>query len=72
MQNDITGEHTCIMLKALQTEEVESLSEGGANWVQPFFQGNPPAGLPVLLGGLFTLKCAKQIENLALVVLMSW
>lgn len=41
MQNDITGEHTCIMLKALQTEEVESLSEGGANWVQPFFQGNP-------------------------------
>ncbi|GAQ78702.1 N-acetyltransferase 10 [Klebsormidium nitens] len=36
--NDITGEHTCIMLKALQTDEVESLSEGGANWVQPFFQ----------------------------------
>lgn len=38
--NDITGEHTCIVLRPLETEDVESGSQrnnGTAGWLQPFY-----------------------------------
>lgn len=65
-QNDITGEHTCIMLRALQTDEVESLSEGGPNWVQPFFQGPPRFRYLVILSLL------RPVSPLTLLPLSFW
>ncbi|KAI5080911.1 hypothetical protein GOP47_0004094 [Adiantum capillus-veneris] len=34
--NAITGEHSCIVVRALDNEEVESTSNGQMKWVQPF------------------------------------
>lgn len=37
--SEVTGEHTCIVLRPLQTEEVEAApSQGPASWLHPFAQ----------------------------------
>ena len=36
-QNNLTGEHTCIMLRALNEDE---LSENDSRWLHSYWQGN--------------------------------
>ncbi|KAL3697204.1 hypothetical protein R1sor_011280 [Riccia sorocarpa] len=34
--SDITGEHTCVMLKPLENDEVEAGKSGSKSWISPF------------------------------------
>ena len=38
-QSAVTGEHTCIVLRALENDEVELKCSGPSKWLQPFNQG---------------------------------
>lgn len=39
LQNEITGEHTCIVLKPLQSDDVEGVAGVSGGWLSPFNQG---------------------------------
>lgn len=39
MQNEITGEHTCIVLRPLQSDDVEGVAGVPGGWLDPFNQG---------------------------------
>ena len=39
LQNEITGEHTCIVIKPLQSDDVEEVAGVAGSWLNPFNQG---------------------------------
>jgi hypothetical protein len=42
LQNEITGEHTCIVLRPLQSDDVEGVAGVSGGWLNPFNQGVSP------------------------------
>lgn len=38
-QSEITGEHTCVVLRPLQNDDIEDQSKQSGNWLYPFIQG---------------------------------
>lgn len=39
LQNEITGEHTCIVLRPLQSADLEGVAGVSGGWLNPFNQG---------------------------------
>jgi N-acetyltransferase 10 len=40
MQSPVTGEHTCMMLKPINNDDIEVAGSSQCGFLEPFYQGN--------------------------------